>query len=136
MRCLSRPPCRRHNTFIHHNFMRYSGCQSVGDHWHCRCTPCFRRGFLNKSLHVKQSRVSQCSLSIKHRNMVCVSTTLNTLACFFLFLASIAESEDGEAEGVYDPTKTVYPGKKEKKSNEFFQHLLSFIFLMLSKHQM
>ena len=56
--------------------------------------------------------------------MVCVSTSLNTLACLFLFLASIAESEDGEAEGGYDPTKTVYPGKKIKES--FNIYFLSF----------
>ena len=40
--------------------------------------------------------------------MVCVYQSLNTLACFSFFLASIAQSEDGQAG--YDPTKTVYPG--------------------------
>ena len=69
-----------------------------------------------------------------------VSKSLNTLACFSLFLASIAESDDGESEAGYDPTKTVYPGnvKLEKKSIylfifTFFLHIV-FIFYNVKPH--
>ena len=69
-----------------------------------------------------------------------VFKSLNTLACFSLFLASIAESDDGESEAGYDPTKTVYPGnvKLEKKSISlfiftFFLHIV-FIFYNVKPH--
>ena len=54
-----------------------------------------------------------------------VYQSLNTLACFSLFLASIAESDNGEPEGGYDPTKTVYPGKVTLEKRKVYL-LISF----------